>query len=288
MMHSRCFLLPVLACSTLLLTGGLNHRAAPSAPPAPSAGVDPLASSGTPGGSEVLEAAARAFAPERVPWMQMTLWQRVDHADLTYEAQGRYLSAPGHRLRLDLKVVVGHAQGELQMISTGTTLCCSSRLDPDAPATVTTVDFARTAEQSATERGARPAGNIAEAAERILQEQGCPGVAPLLRTVRERLRDPHWKKGQWQEHEVIQVAGTWSSESGGPAGIQAALLPQLRECRVYLDARTLWPYRIEWWGSSSPRQQARPLMQVEYREPILNQPLSLDRCAREFALSPPR
>jgi len=287
MAHSRCFLLPVLACSTLLLMGGWNHQATPSAPPSPPAGVEPIDLSGTPGGTEILDAAAAAFAPERVPWVQMTLWQRVQCEDFTYEAEGRYLCAPGQRLRLDLKVLVGQTQGELQMISSGTALRSTCRLDNGIPATITAVDFSRQADQSGVAPEVHAPSNLVQEAERILQEHGCPGVAPLLRTVRARLQEPRWKMGRWKEQDVILVMGRWSPESDAPPGIRATLPPttQLRACRVYLDARTLWPHRIEWWGSQTPHQRTELLMQVEYREPVLNQPLPSDRCAREFALS---
>jgi hypothetical protein len=277
MPRSRTLWLPVLACSTLLLTGGLNPQTtSPASSPLP-AGIDPIDRSGTPGGMEVLDAAARAFVPERVPWMQMNLWQRVACEDFTYEADGRYVCAPGHRLRLDLKVLVGQTQGELQMVSSGTALRCSWRADRKTSPAITLLEFARKCEEAGQ---ALPL----QEAERILLEHGCPAVAPLLRTVRERLQEPRWKRSRWKEHEVIQVTGRWCSGTTPAAGtgtLSSAMA--LRECRLYVDARTLWPHRIEWWGSASPDKSHVPLVEVEYRDPVLNQPLSAERCAFEFA-----
>jgi hypothetical protein len=271
MMPSRLLLVPVLACSSVLLTGGLNQKAAPSAPSPLPTGIEPLDLAGKPGGGPALQAAAEAFAPERVPWMQMTLWQRVRCEDCCYEAQGHYLAAPGNRLRLDLHVQVGQTKGELQIISSGSGLSCASRVDPDAAPAVTHVDFEQKPDQPRQDP------------ERILQEHGCPAVAPLLRMVCACLQDPCWKLGRWNGHEVVELAGVWRSAQTSPAGMpnleQAA---QLRHCRVYLDARTLWPYRLEWWGPAPGQGRALPLVEVEYRDPVLNQALSAEVCAREF------
>ena len=58
------------------------------------------------------------------------------------------------------------------------------------------------------------------------------------------------------------------------------LLP--RQCRLYLDIDTLWPHRIEWWGCEASHFNDVALLQMEFRDPVLNQPLSTDRCDREF------
>jgi hypothetical protein len=207
----------------------------------------------------------------------MNLWQRVACDDFTYQADGRYLCAPGHRLRLDLKVLVGPTQGELQMISSGTAFRCSWRTDREASPAITTLPFACKTD------GAGKALPLQEA-DRILADHGCPAVAPLLRTVRERLQEPRWKMSRWKEHDAIQVTGKWCSQSIPTAG-NGTLPPAmaLRACRLYVDARTLWPHRIEWWGSPAPDRPSVPLVEVEYRDPVLNQPLSAERCAHEFA-----
>jgi hypothetical protein len=286
MSHSRCLLLPVLACTTLLLTGALHYDAAPSTRPAVPTGLDPLDASGTPGGAEYLDAAIRTFAPERVPWMEMTLWQRAKWDNFTYEAQGRYLSAPDHRLRLDLTVRVGSVEGELQMVSDGRALRCSYRCGKDGPATIKDVDLTGKPPPGAPPP-TPPAAVVPANPDQILQENGCPGVVPLLRTIRAQLQEPRRKTSRWKGHDVIQVLGKWCPDPVHFAGIPAAYLPQLLpcECRVYLEARTLWPLRIEWWGAPSPQQRHVLLTQVEYRHPVLNQPLSAERSAQEFAVS---
>jgi hypothetical protein len=56
-----------------------------------------------------------------------------------------------------------------------------------------------------------------------------------------------------------------------------------RAARLYLDPKTLWPHRMEWWGPDPPRKGDVLLMQIEFRDPALNQPMSAERCAGEFA-----
>jgi hypothetical protein len=283
------FALPALACSTLLFTGALNRQASPSAPPPPPAGVDPLDPAGVPGGTDLLDAAIATFAPERIPWMQMTLWQRVQCEDVTYEAQGRYLAGPNRLLRLEMKVRVGQAQGELQMIRNGGAARCTYRIGSESPATIKAVHRQGTGPAPTAPQPPVPGSLGPQERDEILEESEIPGVATLLRNLRAGLQEPRQKRSRWKGHDVILVMGKWQPNPALAAGIGANLLPKLqpRECRAYLDARTLWPLRIEWWGSPSPQKRNVLLMQVEHREPILNQPLSPERCAREFDVTPP-
>jgi hypothetical protein len=39
---------------------------------------------------------------------------------------------------------------------------------------------------------------------------------------------------------------------------------------------------VEWWGPDPPLADDSLLVQMEFRDPVLNQPLSPERCAREF------
>ena len=54
--------------------------------------------------------------------------------------------------------------------------------------------------------------------------------------------------------------------------------------RLYLDPKTLWPHRLEWWGADPPRPGDVLLMQTEFRDPLLNRPPPPDRLMRELTL----
>jgi hypothetical protein len=273
MSRSHFILVPVLACFLLLFTGLLNRRAVSSASPALLSGVDPLDVPGTPGGLEFLDAALKTYAPDRVPWIEMTLWQRVQCDDLTYEALGRYLSAPENHLRLDVNVRMGETDGELQIVSDGKVVRCSCRFDREAPAAVREVDLVGSA-----------APDSASHREKLMQESGCPAIVPLLRNIRERLREPRYAASRWKGHDVVQVTGAWNDAGDNPPGLHTDWRQRPGECRVYLDARTLWPHRIEWWGAPSKQKRKVLLMEIEFREPVLNQPCSAERWAREFTV----
>jgi hypothetical protein len=108
-------LLPLLvAGALLLLSGALGQHATsttpPEGPPAPAESAEAL---------RLLDQAVEAYATARVGWMEMTLWQRVLEENNRHEVHGRFVAAPGHRLRLELKVNVGRTEGELKLASNG-------------------------------------------------------------------------------------------------------------------------------------------------------------------------
>jgi hypothetical protein len=87
----------------------------------------------------------------------------------------------------------------------------------------------------------------------------------------------------------VKLTGTWTPAEAAalcPAGQPwPAGLP--RQCKLYLDADTLWPHRVEWWGPDPPRPGEALLAQAEYRDPILNQPPGPDRTAHDFTVELP-
>ena len=59
-----------------------------------------------------------------------------------------------------------------------------------------------------------------------------------------------------------------------------------RQCHLYLDARTCWAQRVEWWGPTAGVGDDRLLVQMEFRNPVFNRPLPADVCARLFSFHP--
>jgi hypothetical protein len=112
------------------------------------------------------------------------------------------------------------------------------------------------------------------------------GAFDLLQTMRSRLEWSRMETVRREGRAFIKLTGTWSSESAEAlaptGGSWPDGLPQ--QCRLYLDAETLWPHRVEWWGPDVPRSADVLLVQMEFRDPVLNQPLSAEGCAREFGL----
>src|SRR5262245_32161314 len=116
MARYRIVLLPLLVCAALLLTGALGHQTPRFARPPE---FDPPAGPADAGAARLLEGAMQAFGPEQAGWLEMRLWQQVRDDDGWYELEGRFLSAPGNRLRLDLGVQAGPVRGRLEILCDG-------------------------------------------------------------------------------------------------------------------------------------------------------------------------
>jgi len=257
MTRYQLFLLPAVAAAILILSGALKHK--------PVEGGQPAALAST----AVSDPQAVAVSPERMRWLEATLWLQARCDEFTYQACGRLLMAPGDRLRFDLNVMVGKTQGELRQVCDGRTLQRSTRVGKDQ-ATVT--------------RWTMPAHARTE----FMQEQGFAGVAPLLRSLRRGLQNVQYRQQTWKGQEVIVVSGNWPEDTTQSPGLPQEFRPryQLRLCCLYLDARTRWPHRLEWWGSERPNQPNSLLVQTEFRDPVFNRELPPQRCAAEFTVGP--
>src|SRR5262249_49488634 len=115
----RFLFLPSLTASALLLTGALGQQAPPSAhpssPAAPTAKADPAA-------QRLLNQALEELDPKKLGWLETRLRQQGYAQGLSFEADGRYLAGPDHRLRLELTVHVGSTDAVLQIVSDGSTV----------------------------------------------------------------------------------------------------------------------------------------------------------------------
>ena len=89
--------------------------------------------------------------------------------------------------------------------------------------------------------------------------------------------------GTWQDKPVIRLSGSLK-ESSSTSEPRFVVPPRI--CQIYLDAQTLWPHRVEWWAFQEQEQGAFLLLQLEFRDPRINQPLSHEACAREFTYEP--
>ena len=269
-------LILALAGAALLLTGMVN-RPAPPASAVPAAQTNPAAEVSNP--AQLLERAIAAFAPARILWADVKFWQQTQEDEAVFEISGRYLAAPNLRMRLELFTQVGATRGELKMVSDGQRLWQWQRIGTQEPG-ITLVDL------SDLDPGKTAPAALAQARADGLRDRGFAGVSTLLRTLRTRLQQLHGKAMRWKGLDVIQVTGTWPEDPAKLAAVPEYIRPRMvpRQCSIYLDARTLWPHRIEWWYSERPENAPVLLMQTEFRDPILNRPLPPERCAKEFTI----
>jgi hypothetical protein len=270
---------PLLAGTALLLGGALNRQAPPPGAPGPAG--EPAAPQADPAATDLLERAVARLRPERVPWVEAGIWQQVACEDFTYRAEGRYLAGPGRRLRLNLHVRLGRSRGELLAVSDGTTLWQSSTVDGGSRLLVR-VELARVLESLS----GSAVGAVVR--EEFFQQQLVAGLAPLLHGLGARMVATRQEPLTWNGRDVVRVTLLCSPEAAralAPAGGPwPASVP--RKCVVYLDAATLWPHRLEWWGPARPGEADTPVVQMEFRDPVLNRPLSEEECLREFSFDP--
>jgi hypothetical protein len=289
MSHSRFVLLPLVACSTLLLAGGIGPGRPAAAPrPAQAASAAPLAPLSQPapppaaradaGAEAALDRALALLGPDRLRWLQVTLWQRITAGGLSCEAEGRYLAAPGRRFRLDLKTHHGGCPGALQVICDGTTLYQATKIGSG------TWDNYKRYRIEEVQAALDDPSTAPAVRDEFLRDQNCAGVLTVLPALRERMTWFRQERVRRDGRLLVKLSATWR-----PAEAEALVPPGTpwpddlpRQVRLYLEPETSWPHRLEWWGPDPDRPDDSLLIQMEFRDPVLNQPLSEERCAREF------
>jgi hypothetical protein len=266
----RCpfLLLLTWACLTFLVAGALNRGSCPSA----FCDTQSLpASSDLPYGAELLKQACASLGPSKVAWLETTVWQQFQDADSRFVARGRYYLAPGQRQRLELQVRVGKTDGKIVLVSDGRTLCQLMRVGQAAPVVL----------QHSLGPAETSPGEKLTPQSQLLNDLGTGGIDRLLESLQKNLSGVRVAKASWKGQIVFRIEGDWqpspSMATAANPGINQTA-PQ-RRCAIFLDAHTLWPHRIE-WSVGDGRENS----QVEFREPLLNQPLPTIRADRLFSI----
>lgn len=229
-----------------------------------------------------LDRALEALKPDRVDWLEMAIWQKIELPGYVYEADGLYRLAPGRRFRMEMHTRLGEAKGTLLMVSDGRYLWQADRTGEGQWQNVRRLNLHEVF-------SAMNGPSSMQLQDEFLQRPHFQGMTPLLRNLRRRLvwaRSETIRKGG---KEVIHLVGVWSKEDELFKLLPAdqpwpAALP--RQCHIYLDAVTAWPRRVEWWGPSAVNGDDRLLAQIEYRDPVFKHELPPDVCARTFAFQP--
>ena len=124
---SQLILLLILAGSVFWPGATLAQQAhSPAKPPAATA--PPPAAKPDVEGTKTLDKAIDQLDPGKVGWLEAKVWQEMYVQGLHFTVEGSYLSGPGHRLRLELKIDVGSSNSELLVVSDGKTVWDSLRL----------------------------------------------------------------------------------------------------------------------------------------------------------------
>jgi hypothetical protein len=280
-MHSyRNFLLPMVVGVGIIVAGAMAQQ---STPPTPPAGPQPAAKTppppkppqADPAATKVLDDAVNA---KQFDWVQTTLWEQVDVQGLSFQAQGTYHSAPGNRLHLDLQVHIGGTVGRLEVVSNGTTLYEAVKVGDDDRTITKVIELKKVLETLNIPDMTK------EVRDEFFQSQAFYGVIPLLKSVKQRMTVTKKADIRWHGHDVVQLTAEWSGEvlKSFTQDGKAQWPPYVpRQCRLFIDATTLWPHRVEWWGPTRPRGDDALLVQMEFRDPK-HEPLDDSRCKKEF------
>ncbi len=286
------FLLAVVGGAGLVALSAMLTRTAASVAPALSVAGPPAQDSvanGTapapyadPEARRCLQRTLDAFHPGHVAWLEMEIWQKAQLPGCAYEAEGSYRLAPGQRFRLEMHTHPGTDEGTSLSVSDGRTLWQADRPGPGAWENVTRLNLSNL---FALMNG--PAGP--QLRNEFLQRPHFQGMTSLLIHLRDRLVWAKSERLRQSNGEVIHLVGVWSKEEAlrivPPDYPWPAALP--RQCHLFLDAQTYWPKRVEWWGPNANGDSVdRMLVQMEFRNPVFNRPLSDDECQRLFAFHP--
>lgn len=222
----------------------------PSPPPPPKA--DPEA-------VKLFDQAVAKCDLKQIHWLETTYWSRIHLQGLLFEATGRYVVGPDYRLHLDLAVDLGDARGRLQMFGDGQTIWEVLRAGPKQ----------EIAAQKKVSLGKILAALKAPHADEIradyIDNQLLAGVAPMLKALQSRVVFTKLDKdAAVNGHKAFKLTGAWSPKVQAPPE-HTANVPD--RCEVFLDQKTLWPERIEWWGDAPPQKGRVLLLEIEFRSP---------------------
>lgn len=261
---------PCLTCLSFLAAGARPRQVSESARVAGDAfTVCSLAfehaGDGSPDGRDVFEQARAKL--RNVRWLSVTIWQRLHDADHPYESTARLLMGPDHCARMETTVHAGAAS-------------CQHLLVSDGRAVAEVERFAGAAEQ--VNGFLLPGTETGPQREQFLRRRGCTGPLPLLEELQTIVHDWQMQAGTWRERPVVRLQGTITS---GRVKGDARHATVAGSCRLYVDAASQLPLRLEWFKRADPSRS--PLhLEMEYRDLELNHALTPHECARAFTYVP--
>lgn len=256
----RFLLLPSLTASALLLTGALGQQGPPATPSSAPAPPPPKAD---PAAERLLGQAIEQLDPQKLGWLETQLRQHVHAAGLSYDADGRYLAGPEHRLRLELAVHLGGSDGALQIVSDGQTVWEEVHIGKGE-------HFITKWDLKKVQEALNNPTTLPQIREQFYRSRSFAGVVPLLQNVRDQMTLIKQEDTEWQKHKVVLLTAVWSAE------VRKSLTPKdnswppfvPRVCRLYLGKTAPhWPYRLEWLGPTAPRADDSLLMQMDFLNP---------------------
>jgi hypothetical protein len=253
----RSLLLIGFACFSLLFGTAVRRQTPPAIAPFPVYPAYPdMAAHAT------LDRALAAIDPSKVRWLQTTLWQQASAPPLAFEAEGTYQAGPNNRMRLDLQTRFQGTRRRLQVVCDGQTLWEAEQADAE-DWVVHKVNWQRVLEQL------RKPETTAQARAAFYRAHLFSGPALLLESLKQSVTFTRQEMMRWHDRDVLLLTGVRPSSAANSCADY-----EPRQCRLVLDANTLWPLRVEWWGPAPASAGDIRLLALEFRQPVLHQPVA--------------
>jgi hypothetical protein len=233
---------------------------------------------------KILEEAVQVLDPKKLEWLETRFWQQAELQGLTFQAEGKYWSGPQYCLRLDLRVHLGDSLGKMLVVSNGSTMWERFELGESSSGEIRRVDLTKILETL------HNPNMIEQVRTEFFQNQSLGGVAPILRSIQKQMIVTGMHSRIWQGKNIVELTAIWSEDTTksfySPKVPWQNFLP--RRCILFLDADPMsrWPHRLEWWGPAGTAAGDVLLLQVEFRDPKLNQPPPKEQWEGLFTLKP--
>ncbi|MBL8793044.1 MAG: hypothetical protein JNM56_04005 [Planctomycetia bacterium] len=247
-----------LALAALSVSIMAAFRKQPARPTAPPPVYPPCPDAAA---AQWLDQAIAALEPSRTAWLRTTLREQVNAAPLAFRVEGTYLHGPDHRLRLDLQVCMERGRRRFELGSHGSTFW---QLEGDAAGAWSgfTLDWRKQSKTDSAREGAQALRTEVE------HHYWFSGPQRLLQNLRGQTTFTRCERLRWRERDVLLLTGV---RTGAKGDHWETFRP--RQCRLVLDAATLWPARVEWWGPGQTNQGDVLLMELDLTQPVVNQPV---------------
>jgi hypothetical protein len=273
--------LPIVAALVLVAAQAQQTTPPTSAPatPPPPLGEPPVANDDA---TRALDDAIADLDRQKLLWIDTTLWQQFDLHGLSFQARGRYVVGPEQRLHLDLELDMAGNTGSLQVFCDGVAHVETIQIGQAERLVRSKLDLTKL-------KPYLEGDNPPQLRDEFFQAHLFQGIVPLMRSLRHHLVCTSIEKSAWNGKNVTVVTGTWSLDTqkhiaGDPPTPWPAYVP--RQCRIFLDAASHWPHRLEWRGPAPHQADDSLLVQMEFRDPKLNRPPAPEHCAALFTFDP--
>jgi hypothetical protein len=274
MLTRLLFFLSLVLTVAGLVTGSWTRSSSPTSPPlapaedgfvAKNVHLDAAIVGSGVDGPRLLKNACAKLRPLYGGWLKTKVRQTMTDPESNFVAEGFLQRGPKHCARLELSIGTAGRHGRLLVVSDGVVVALVREMPGEKPLVAVEDVAANDSEPEA-----------------ILERHGAGGPLTLLEQFRSALKNPTLQTGTIASTEVIQIKGDLEPKAMPVCSCTA--IP-VHAGYVYLDAKTLWPVRMEWCGRDRNQKMCR-VLRIEFLDPELNQPLGEAECARLFSYQP--